>query len=381
MVSRFAIDVTACWRPQRVGMLTVAVELSRALVEGSSGDRFILLCSRDRPVSLRELDCEAVLAPYRHELVMKARWLPVVEPQLETDAILYPYWPSPPFRHAGAPPAAIFVHDLAFRIRPQEVPWQQRMYFRAVLPRALRQAAAVIVPSESTRRDLLQLYKVAGLEHKVEVIPEGVPPAVAAGPLPDGVEPGFILAVGTVEPRKNYQRLLAAYRQLRGHRGALPFIINGRPGVPQLVIAGRAGWAYGDTLQRIAAEPGVRYLGHVDEPTLAALYESASVLAFPSLYEGFGLPLLEAMTRGVPAVVGATGALPELAVGSAITVNAEDAGAIAGGLERLLADEGLRRKLGEEGIRRARSYTWANAAERTLDVLRRIGTTRERKAA
>ena len=381
MVSRFAIDVTACWRPQRVGMLTVAVELSRALVEGSSGDRFILLCSRDRPVSLRELDCEAVLAPYRHELVMKARWLPVVEPQLETDAILYPYWPSPPFRHAGAPPAAIFVHDLAFRIRPQEVPWQQRMYFRAVLPRALRQAAAVIVPSESTRRDLLQLYKVAGLEHKVEVIPEGVPPAVAAGPLPDGVEPGFILAVGTVEPRKNYQRLLAAYRQLRGHRGALPFIINGRPGVPQLVIAGRAGWAYGDTLQRIAAEPGVRYLGHVDEPTLAALYESASVLAFPSLYEGFGLPLLEAMTRGVPAVVGATGALPELAVGSAITVNAEDTGAIAGGLERLLADEGLRRKLGEEGIRRARSYTWANAAERTLDVLRRIGTTRERKAA
>jgi len=381
VVSRFAIDVTACWRPQRVGMLTVAVELSRALVEGSSGDRFILLCSRDRPVSLRELDCEAVLAPYRHELVMKARWLPVVEPQLETDAILYPYWPSPPFRHAGAPPAAIFVHDLAFRIRPQEVPWQQRMYFRAVLPRALRQAAAVIVPSESTRRDLLQLYKVAGLEHKVEVIPEGVPPAVAAGPLPDGVEPGFILAVGTVEPRKNYQRLLAAYRQLRGHRGALPFIINGRPGVPQLVIAGRAGWAYGDTLQRIAAEPGVRYLGHVDEPTLAALYESASVLAFPSLYEGFGLPLLEAMTRGVPAVVGATGALPELAVGSAITVNAEDAGAIAGGLERLLADEGLRRKLGEEGIRRARSYTWANAAERTLDVLRRIGTTRERKAA
>ena len=381
MVSRFAIDVTACWRPQRVGMLTVAVELSRALVEGSSGDRFILLCSRDRPASLRELDCEAVLAPYRHELVMKARWLPVVEPQLESDAILYPYWPSPPFRHAGAPPAAIFVHDLAFRIRPQEVPWQQRMYFRAVLPRALRQAAAVIVPSESTRRDLLQLYKVPGLEHKVEVIPEGVPPAVAAGPLPDGVEPGFILAVGTVEPRKNYPRLLAAYRQLRGHRGALPFIINGRPGVPQLVIAGRAGWAYGDTLQRIAAEPGVRYLGHVDEPTLAALYESASVLAFPSLYEGFGLPLLEAMTRGVPAVVGATGALPELAVGSAITVNAEDAGAIAGGLERLLADEGLRKKLAAEGIRRARSYTWANAAERTLDVLRRIGTTRERKAA
>src|SRR5438445_3811154 len=354
-------------------MLTVAVELSRALVEGSSGDRFILLCSRDRPASLRELDCEAVLAPYRHELVMKARWLPVVEPQLETDAILYPYWPSPPFRHAGAPPAAIFVHDLAFRIRPQEVPWQQRMYFRAVLPRALRQAAAVIVPSESTRRDLLQLYKVSGLEHKVEVIPEGVPPAVAAGPLPDGVEPGFILAVGTVEPRKNYARLLAAYRQLRGHRGALPFIINGRPGVPQLVIAGRAGWAYGDALQRIAAEPGVRYLGHVDEPTLAALYESASVLAFPSLYEGFGLPLLEAMARGVPAVIGSSGALPELAAGTAIEVDAQDVDSIARGLETLLSDPALRTRLGAEGMRRAADFTWERSAVATLAVLRKIG--------
>src|SRR5207237_5240594 len=117
-------------------------------------------------------------------------------------------------------------------------------------------------------------------------------------------------------------------------------IINARPGWPRLVIAGRSGWASGDTLQRIAAEPGVRYLGHVDEPTLAALYESASMLAFPSLYEGFGLPLLEAMARGVPALVGSTGALPELALGAAILVDGDDVEAIAGGLERLLADEG-----------------------------------------
>ena len=379
-MARFAIDVTACWRPQRVGMLTVAVELSKALIEGRSQDEFVLLCSRERPESLRGLDCEAVLSPYRHELVLKSRWLPAMEPKLEADAILYPYWPGPPFRRNGAPPAAILVHDLAFRIRPREVPWQQRLYFRATLPPALRQAAAVLVPSESTRRDLLQLYRIPGLEEKVEVIAEGVPSAVTAGPLPEGVDPGFVLAVGTVEPRKNYPRLLAAYRHLRG-RGSLPFIINGRPGVPQLVIAGRAGWAYGDTLQRIAAEPGVRYLGHVDEPTLAALYESASVLAFPSLYEGFGLPLLEAMSRGVPAVVGAAGALPELAVGAAISVNAEDITAIAGALERLLADEALRQKMGAEGKRLARGYTWANAAERTLDVLRRIGHGSERKAA
>lgn len=351
-------------------MLTVAVELSRALVELGSDDRFVLLCSRERPAALHDLDCEAVLSPYRHELVLKSGWLPTVEPELECDAVLYPYWPSPPFRRAGAPPAVVFVHDLAFRVRHAEVPWQQRLYFRAVLPRALRQAAAVIVPSESTRRDLLQLYRIPGLDAKVRVVAEGLPAQTAAGTLPDGLEPGFILAVGTVEPRKNYPRLLAAYRRLRGRQGALPFIINGRPGVPDLVIAGREGWAYGDALQRIASEPGVRYLGHVDEATLTALYDAASVLAFPSLYEGFGLPLLEAMAHGVPAVVGEAGALPELALGAALTVNAEDEQAIASALERLLADEGLRSKLGEEGRRRAKGYTWTNAAERTLEVLR-----------
>ncbi|HKW71451.1 MAG TPA: glycosyltransferase family 1 protein [Candidatus Dormibacteraeota bacterium] len=368
---RFAIDLTATWRPQRVGMLTVAIELSRALVLNRNEDEFVLLCSRERPPALRDLDCEAVLAPYRHELILKSSWLPAVEPELDADAILYPYWPSPPRRRLGAPPAAIIVHDLAFRIRPDEVPWQQRLYFRAVLPPALRQASAVIVPSESTRRDLLRLYPAAGLEDRVEVIPEGLPEAVHAGPLPGGVEPGFILAVGTVEPRKNYPRLLAAYRRLRERRAA----------TPQLVIAGRAGWAYGDTLQRIAAEPGVRYLGHVDEPTLTALYESASVLAFPSLYEGFGLPLLESMARGVPAVIGESGSLPELANGAAISVNAEDADAIAGALETLLADQALCMKLGEEGVRRSKQYTWAAAAERTREVLRRIGGRSQKNAA
>ena len=362
-------------------MTTVAIELSKALVSHRGKDEIVLLCSRERPPDLAGLDCEAVLSPYRHELNLKARWLPAIESQLEADAILYPYWPSPPFRRHDAPPAAIFVHDLAFKLRPQEVPWQQRAYMGTVLGPALRKASAVLVPSDSTRRDLLDLYRIPGLESKVDVIAEGLPPAVAAGPLPDGLEPGFILAVGTVEPRKNYPRLLAAFRQMRGRLGSLPFTINGRPGVPQLVIAGRPGWAYGDTLERIAAEPGVRYLGHVDEPTLTALYESASVLAFPSLYEGFGLPLLEAMARGVPAVVGAAGALPELALGAAIAVKPDDVDAIAGALELLLSDAQIRQKLGDEGRRRAAAFTWDRAAEQTLAVLRRIGIAIHRKVA
>ncbi|TMF42564.1 MAG: glycosyltransferase family 4 protein [Chloroflexi bacterium] len=196
----------------------------------------------------------------------------------------------------------------------------------------------------------------------------------AAGALPQGIEPGFILAVGTIEPRKNYPRLLAAYRKLRSHPGAVPIVIGRRAGVPQLVIAGRPGWAYGDTLDRIQAEPGVKYLGHVDEPTLAALYENASVLALPSLYEGFGLPLLEAMARGVPAVIGRSGALPELAGGTAVEVDPEDVDAIAGALERLLSDGALRKKLGEAGRQRSAAFTWDRAAAETVEVLRRIGS-------
>jgi glycosyltransferase involved in cell wall biosynthesis len=371
-VARFAIDVTACWRPQRVGMLTVAVELTRALVAGRGPDEFTLLCSRERPESLAALDCEAVLSPYRHEVVLKTRWLPAVEAQLDCDAILYPYWPSPPFRRPGAPPAAVFVHDLAFRLRPAEVPWQQRAYFRAILGRSLRGAAAVLVPSDATRRDLLDGYRLPGLGSKVTIVPEGVSPESPPASLPGGIEPGFILAVGTVEPRKNYPRLLEAYRRLRSE--SVPVVVGERPGVPQLVIAGRPGWAYGDTLERIKAEPGVRYLGHVDDATLSALYESASVLAFPSLYEGFGLPLLEAMAHGIPAVVGNAGALPELAGGAAVLVDPGDVASIAGGLERVLADGSLRAKLSAAGKVRATDFSWERAASLTRDVLRRIAS-------
>jgi len=371
-MARFAVDVTACWRPQRVGMLTVAVELTRALVANRGEDEYTLLCSRERPAGLEGLDCEAVLSPYRHEIALKTRWLPTVEAQIDCDAILYPYWPSPPRRRREAPPAAVFVHDLAFKLRPREVPWQQRAYFGALLGRSLRNAAAVLVPSETTRRDLVAGYKIDGLEAKISIVAEGVRPAGPPAPLPAGLDPGFILAVGTIEPRKNYPRLLAAYRRLRRESG--PVIVAGRAGVPELVIAGRPGWAYGDTLERIKAEPGVRYLGHVDDATLNALYQSAAVLAFPSLYEGFGLPLLEAMVNRVPALVGNVGALPELADGAAILVDPEDVDSIARGLERLLADASLRVELGAEGGRRAAGFTWERAATATREVLRRIAS-------
>jgi glycosyltransferase involved in cell wall biosynthesis len=297
-----------------------------------------------------------VLSPHRSELANKLLWLPAVEPDAGLDAVLYPYWPPPPRRRASAPPAAFFVHDLAFRLRPDEVPWQQRAYLGSLLPPALRSAAAVLVPSHATEADLLACYPLPGLAERVRVVPEGPTPLPAPAPLPAGLEPGFILAVGTMEARKNYARLVEAYQSI--------------PDPPPLVVAGRPGWN-GD---RPPAGPGVKVLGHVDDAVLAGLYEGAALLAFPSLYEGFGLPLLDAMSRGLPALVGDRGALPELAGEAALAVDAESSAAIAEGLRRLLLDAALRKRLGAAGRRRARRYTWREAGRAVLETMASIAS-------
>ena len=340
-------------------MVTLAVELARAIVATSGPDSVVLFSSRERVAGLPPAP-RAVLSPHRGELLNKLRWLPAVESLAGLDAMLYPYWPSPPRRRRGAPPAAVFVHDLAYRLRPREVPWQQRLYLGRLVPAALRTAPAVLVPSESTGRDLVRLHPdLHGVEARIRVVPEGPTPLPAPDPLPAGLRAGFVLAVGTVERRKNYPRLLDAYAALRARRSD----------VPPLVVAGRPGWGDAATLKRLAASPGVVHLGHVPDSLLAALYDAAAVLAFPSLYEGFGLPLLDAMVRGIPAVVGSEGALPELGGGAVLTVDAGSPGEISRALEVILDNADLRVKLGEEGRRRAAGYTWEHAAALVLAAI------------
>jgi glycosyltransferase involved in cell wall biosynthesis len=342
-------------------MVTLTMGLARELIRADR--QFTLFCSGERPAGLDCDSCLAALSPYRHEVLNKLRWLPAVEANAGLDAMLYPYWPCPPRRRRDAPPAVMVVHDLAFRVRPREVPWQQRVYMGGIMPAALRRAAHVVTPSEATRRDLLEQYAVPGLPDRVSVVPEGWSLGhVEPGALPEGVEPGFLLAVGTIEPRKNYPRLLAAYRLLRERGGA-----------PPLVVVGRVGWAYGSALDELRAEPGVRLLTNVDDRTLRALYRAAAALALPSVYEGFGLPLLEAMAEGLPALAANAGALPELAGDAALLVDPLDVEAIADGLGRVLADTELRSCLAERGRRRAAGYTWSGAAAATLDILDALG--------
>jgi glycosyltransferase involved in cell wall biosynthesis len=342
-------------------MATVALRLARGMLD-QAGREWALsfFCSRERPPDLADSAARFILSPHRHEIAIKFCWLPAVEADSDLEAVLYPYWPLPPRRRRGAPPAAMFIHDLAFRLRPNEVPWQQRLYMGKLVLPALRRAMAVLVPSDTTRRDLLECFPALGLDSRVHVVPlaSGLQ-GVEAGPIPSGLEPGFILAVGTIEPRKNYSRLLAAHRLLRARRQ-----------VPPLVVVGKVGWAYGRALEELQHDPHVRQMGHLDDPTLLALYRNAGLLAFPSLYEGFGLPLLEAMHEGLPALIGKAGSLPELAGGAALAVDPTDVESIAGGLEKLLDDRALRQRLADQGRSRAAAYSWEATARQTFNVLR-----------
>ena len=339
-------------------MVTVTLELTKALAR--RGVPLTLFCSRERPAGLE--GAPAILSPHRDELLNKLRWLPAMEAQTNLDAVLYPYWPPPPVRRRGAPPALTFVHDLAFRIRPREVPWQQRLYLGTLLPKALRSSAAVLAPSAATRDDLLREYPVPGLEDRLHVVGEGVVELPPGAELPAGLAPGYILAVGTIEPRKNYPRLLDAYAILRRRAAE----------APPLVIAGRVGWNVDGLPERLRSEPGVVHLDGVGDSTLAALYRNAGAFAFPSLYEGFGLPLLEAMSAGIPSLVGRDGALPELAAGAALEIDAEDVPGIASVLQLLLEDEGLRDRLGSAGRARAAEFTWGAVAGRVEALLAKL---------
>jgi glycosyltransferase involved in cell wall biosynthesis len=352
---RLGIDLTAC-RGRRDGMATVGIQLARALC--ARGDlECVLFCATSAPSGLDR--CGLVVASgHTRELVNKLLWLPIAEGRAGLDAVLYPYWPSPPVRLPSAPPALVFVHDLAFRLLPWAVPTSTRLYMSALLPKAVDRAAAVLVPSETTRSDLCAAYPFGGLSERVYVVGEGAVSLPPAAP-PAGLEPGFLLAVGTIEPRKNYRGLAAGYRRLRAMM----------PAAPPLVIAGGVTPAGTDAAESLGREAGVVLLGHADDAMLSALYHDAAALVFPSYYEGFGLPLLEAMSQGLPAVVSNRGSLPEVAGAAALVVDPDDHEGLAVAMRRLLSDAALRVTLAEAGRSRARAYGWQRAAAAVREVL------------
>jgi glycosyltransferase involved in cell wall biosynthesis len=244
-------------------------------------------------------------------------------------------------------PLVVTFHDLAVLRHPETFNRWTRTYSRRVLPRVVRAAARLIAVSEFTKHELTELLDVP--PEQVRVIPNAVgEPFTAEGAAGAG---DYVLAVSTLEPRKNLERLVDGYRRAK---------LNGLP----LLVAGAAGWGG----VRVEGD-GVRWLGEVQDEDLARLYRGARAVAYVSLYEGFGLPVLEAMASGTPVVATKAGALPEVAGGAAILVDERSPVQLAGGIERALAD---RERLVAAGLERARSFSWAETARRTLEVYREL---------
>ena len=264
-------------------------------------------------------------------------------------------------------PVVVTVHDLIPFIMPQDYPWVRRA--RILGLRLLRRADAVISVSEATRRDVLRL---TGTDPKrIRVIPEGIAPLFQAA-TPEtvatlrarlGLDRPFLLAVGTFDPRKRIAVLADVVRRVRDDHDVA------------LVIAGDQGTFAAEvmaTLARAGIAESSRVIGHVTNDDLVTLYSGASCLVFTSAYEGFGLPPLEAMACGTPAVVFDNSSLPEVSGAAAIVVPDGDASRMAGAVSRLLGDSAELERRREQGRSWASTFTWRRAAERTVDVYRSV---------
>jgi glycosyltransferase involved in cell wall biosynthesis len=263
----------------------------------------------------------------------------------------------PRLHSAVARKRVITIHDLTFKRFPELLQKETLENLDRQMTREIANADSIICVSESTRRDLLRYYPVD--PSRAIAIHSGLGAPATAAPF-DGLPARYILFVSTIEPRKNLETLIDAYEQLRA-RGAYD---------GALVVVGRIGWKSASLVTRLRA-PGIVHLDYLPAAQLATVYEKAEAFVFPSIYEGFGFPLLEAMSRGVPSIAAHSSSLLEIGGDAALYFDPLNAGALVSQLERVVTDGALREELARKGRARAAEFRWEGAAARTLEVLRR----------
>jgi glycosyltransferase involved in cell wall biosynthesis len=281
----------------------------------------------------------------------------------------------PPVRQART---ILTVHDLTFMRLPQCAEAGLRAYLNKVVPRSIERADLVLADSQSTKNDLVELLGIS--PDKIEVVYAGVErrfrPMEGERALQRvkkryGLDFPFILSLGTLEPRKNFTGLIEAYALMRDKGKEV------KDRELKLVIAGGKGWLYDEIFARVkelGMENEVIFPGFVADEDLPALYNLAKLFAFPSLYEGFGLPPLEAMACGTPVVTSDRPSLPEVVGEAGLMVKATDSQELAKAMERGLTDKNLRREMREKGLKQAAKFTWEAAAGKLLDVYSTLGT-------
>lgn len=368
---RVGLDLTGIWR-RSTGIFRYAAEIARHLLlleESEPHMRYVLFFAREiHPDFLPFKDSfEAVICPTTNELIIKQLWFPFVLPRLHLDVMHYPSFPPPYFQPFG-PRAVMTLHDAGPWRYAQALTLHGRIYFRTLLARGTRSCARVIAVSEHAKSEIVYFLGGRYLS-KISVIPEAARPEFAI-PCSDTFKEEvrtrfelparYLFTVSTVEPRKNLVTLLDAYARLKKQAGA---------DCPPLVIVGRKGWNSDDILSYMSElEGSVRFPGFVSDQELIALYQMATCLVFPSLYEGFGLPVVEAMMAGCPVITSTTSSLPEVAGDAALLLNPLDAEELVAAIQRVLQDESLRNEMSEKGRSWSAHFSWEETARLTRNA-------------
>ncbi|MGZ8786990.1 MAG: glycosyltransferase family 4 protein [Thermoanaerobaculia bacterium] len=252
----------------------------------------------------------------------------------------------------------ITIHDLTYKRFPELVQKETLENLERQMMREIAMADAIVCVSESTRRELLRSYDLD--PSRAVTIHSGLGRPAVSEPF-EGLPPRYVLFVSTIEPRKDLGTLIDAYERLRDS-GAYD---------GSLVVVGKVGWKARELAPRLRGR-GIVHLDYVRASQLATIYERAEAFVFPSIYEGFGFPLLEAMARGVPSIAARSSSLPEIGGDAALYFEPRDVDGLVAQLTRVLSDATLRADLSRRGRERAAEFRWERAAAETLDVFRRV---------
>lgn len=358
------IDASRITVDRLTGTETYTLQLLRAMAELAPPDEIELYLNAAEPLAGVDLPGTPVCIPFPR------LWTHVrlsAEMARRRPGVLFVPAHVVPLIH---PRSVVTIHDLGYLHHPDAHPPGDLRMLDWTTRWSVRAARRIIAISEATKHDLVTRYGVE--PSKIEVIHHGVAPEFQPAP-PDeiarvraryGLPERYVLSVGTIQPRKNYGLLSEAVARLN----------RSGTGVA-LVIAGKRGWMADQVVREIAltgAGDMIKLIGYVDDADLPALYSGAAVYCQPSLYEGFGMPVLEAMACGVPVIAARSSALPEVGGDAALYADPIDADAFTVGLRQLLEDEASRRERSARGRLRAAAFTWRRCAERTLDVLRDV---------
>ncbi len=285
--------------------------------------------------------------------------------------VLHVQFTAPPFCPC---PVVVSIHDLSFEHLPDTFRRRSRTQLRLTVRHSAKRAARILTLSEHTRRDITETYGIN--PERITAIPLAAPRHFS--PVEDnkelqrvrhtyGIHGPYILSVGSIQPRKNLPRLVKAYASLRGKYAEAE--------LPKLVLVGKCAWLYDETLHALAQtglKESVILTGYVPETDLPALYSGALCFVYPSYFEGFGLPPLEAMKCGAPVIVGNQTSLPEVVGDAGLTVDPYDVSSIAAAIEDLVKDSDLRRELSVKGRSRAEMFDWHETARRTLQIYEQV---------